>query len=103
MCNGCNCVNCQNNSETQAARNAAIDETLARNPKAFQAKIESTGDRPPGGGDDQRPEEEPAGEDEGEDEPGGRGHDAWSLHARTVHVNRWKIVRRRSRRPTAPL
>uniref|UniRef100_A0A0D3DCS3 CRC domain-containing protein n=2 Tax=Brassica oleracea var. oleracea TaxID=109376 RepID=A0A0D3DCS3_BRAOL len=38
-CNGCNCVNCQNNLENESARQEAITGTLERNPDAFKPKI----------------------------------------------------------------
>jgi len=40
LCSGCNCVNCQNLNEHISVRNKAIEETLSRNPNAFQAKID---------------------------------------------------------------
>ncbi|RWR72461.1 protein tesmin/TSO1-like protein CXC 5 [Cinnamomum micranthum f. kanehirae] len=41
-CDGCNCANCCNNSENDAARKEAIDLTLERNPHAFRPKIASS-------------------------------------------------------------
>lgn len=41
-CDGCNCVNCYNNVENDAARRAAVDATLDRNPNAFRPKIASS-------------------------------------------------------------
>ncbi|CAM0882592.1 unnamed protein product [Alopecurus aequalis] len=41
-CGGCNCVNCFNNVENEAARREAIDATLERNPDAFRPKIGSS-------------------------------------------------------------
>ncbi|KAE8688456.1 Protein tesmin/TSO1-like CXC 5 [Hibiscus syriacus] len=41
-CDGCNCVNCYNNVENEAARRDAIDATLERNPNAFRPKIASS-------------------------------------------------------------
>ncbi|RCV27454.1 hypothetical protein SETIT_5G326500v2 [Setaria italica] len=41
-CDGCNCTNCFNNSENEAARREAIDATLERNPDAFRPKIGSS-------------------------------------------------------------
>ncbi|KAF3564970.1 hypothetical protein DY000_02011305 [Brassica cretica] len=38
-CNGCNCLNCQNNLENETARQEAITGTLDRNPDAFKPKI----------------------------------------------------------------
>lgn len=38
-CEGCNCMNCHNNVENEAARSEAIDATLERNPNAFRPKI----------------------------------------------------------------
>ncbi|KAJ0090226.1 hypothetical protein Patl1_13271 [Pistacia atlantica] len=41
-CDGCNCVNCHNNVENEAARREAVDATLERNPNAFRPKIASS-------------------------------------------------------------
>ncbi|XP_062222148.1 protein tesmin/TSO1-like CXC 6 isoform X2 [Phragmites australis] len=41
-CDGCNCTNCFNNVENDAARREAIDATLERNPDAFRPKIGSS-------------------------------------------------------------
>ncbi|KAG0461379.1 hypothetical protein HPP92_021676 [Vanilla planifolia] len=41
-CNGCNCLNCSNNVENDAARRDAIETTLERNPNAFRPKIASS-------------------------------------------------------------
>ncbi|XP_027358566.1 protein tesmin/TSO1-like CXC 5 isoform X1 [Abrus precatorius] len=38
-CDGCNCVNCFNNVENEAARREAVEATLERNPNAFRPKI----------------------------------------------------------------
>ncbi|KAL7180212.1 hypothetical protein ACSBR1_043433 [Camellia fascicularis] len=38
-CNGCSCINCQNNVENEAAREVAMESTLERNPNAFKPKI----------------------------------------------------------------
>ncbi|CAL5361347.1 unnamed protein product [Camellia sinensis] len=38
-CNGCSCINCQNNVENEAAREIAMESTLERNPNAFKPKI----------------------------------------------------------------
>ncbi|OAY80672.1 Protein tesmin/TSO1-like CXC 5 [Ananas comosus] len=38
-CDGCNCTNCCNNVENEAARRDAVDTTLERNPDAFRPKI----------------------------------------------------------------
>ncbi|PPD67451.1 hypothetical protein GOBAR_DD35669 [Gossypium barbadense] len=45
-CNGCNCLNCQNNVENEAARQEAVGTTLERNPNAFRPKIASSPHRP---------------------------------------------------------
>ncbi|XP_057504283.1 protein tesmin/TSO1-like CXC 6 isoform X2 [Actinidia eriantha] len=37
-CEGCSCINCQNNVENEAARAVAILNTLERNPNAFRMK-----------------------------------------------------------------
>ncbi|XP_078431840.1 protein tesmin/TSO1-like CXC 5 [Wolffia australiana] len=39
---GCNCVNCHNNIENEAARQEAVEATLERNPNAFRPKIASS-------------------------------------------------------------
>ncbi|KAF5187970.1 tesmin/TSO1-like CXC [Thalictrum thalictroides] len=41
-CDGCNCVNCYNNVENEAARQEAVEATLERNPNAFRPKIASS-------------------------------------------------------------
>ncbi|TKY44631.1 tesmin/TSO CXC 5 [Spatholobus suberectus] len=41
-CDGCNCVNCFNNVENEAARREAVESTLERNPNAFRPKIASS-------------------------------------------------------------
>ncbi|MQM04144.1 hypothetical protein Taro_036937 [Colocasia esculenta] len=41
-CDGCNCTNCFNNVENEAARKEAVDATLERNPNAFRPKIASS-------------------------------------------------------------
>ncbi|KAL8153201.1 hypothetical protein V2J09_010961 [Rumex salicifolius] len=41
-CDGCNCVNCNNNVEHEAARREAVEATLERNPNAFRPKIASS-------------------------------------------------------------
>ncbi|XVF89197.1 hypothetical protein PTKIN_Ptkin19aG0110900 [Pterospermum kingtungense] len=41
-CNGCNCINCHNNVENEAARQEAVGATLERNPNAFRPKIASS-------------------------------------------------------------
>ncbi|KAM7459380.1 hypothetical protein LguiA_036374 [Lonicera macranthoides] len=38
-CDGCNCINCHNNAENEAARQEAIEATLERSRKALRAKI----------------------------------------------------------------
>ncbi|OWM89883.1 protein tesmin/TSO1-like CXC 5 [Punica granatum] len=38
-CDGCNCMNCHNNVENEAARREAVENTLERNPNAFRPKI----------------------------------------------------------------
>ncbi|KAG0553744.1 hypothetical protein M758_12G036500 [Ceratodon purpureus] len=38
-CDGCNCVNCCNNSEHEVVRQEAVEATLERNPNAFRPKI----------------------------------------------------------------
>lgn len=42
-CDGCNCVNCYNNADNDAARQEAIGLTLERNPNAFRPKIDRGG------------------------------------------------------------
>lgn len=39
-CDGCNCVNCCNNKESEMVRQAAIEAILERNPNAFRPKIQ---------------------------------------------------------------
>ncbi|XP_010541189.1 PREDICTED: protein tesmin/TSO1-like CXC 5 [Tarenaya hassleriana] len=41
-CDGCNCANCFNNVENEAARREAVEATLERNPNAFRPKIASS-------------------------------------------------------------
>lgn len=41
-CDGCNCNNCCNNVENEAARRDAVEATLERNPNAFRPKIASS-------------------------------------------------------------
>ncbi|MED6111952.1 Protein tesmin/TSO1-like CXC 5 [Stylosanthes scabra] len=41
-CDGCNCVNCYNNVDNEAARREAVGATLERNPNAFRPKIASS-------------------------------------------------------------
>ncbi|XP_010526465.1 PREDICTED: protein tesmin/TSO1-like CXC 5 [Tarenaya hassleriana] len=41
-CDGCNCANCFNNVENEAARREAVEATLERNPTAFRPKIASS-------------------------------------------------------------
>eukprot|EP00249_Psilotum_nudum_P032640 c48442_g1_i1 orf=200-922(+) len=41
-CDGCNCVNCCNNVESEAIRQEAVEATLERNPNAFRPKIASS-------------------------------------------------------------
>ncbi|URE38379.1 Tesmin TSO1-like CXC domain containing protein [Musa troglodytarum] len=41
-CDGCNCSNCCNNVENEAARHEAVEATLERNPNAFRPKIGSS-------------------------------------------------------------
>ncbi|XP_057958202.1 protein tesmin/TSO1-like CXC 5 isoform X2 [Malania oleifera] len=38
-CDACNCINCHNNVENEAARQEAVGATLERNPNAFRPKI----------------------------------------------------------------
>ncbi|KAK3028366.1 hypothetical protein RJ639_039824 [Escallonia herrerae] len=38
-CDGCNCMDCHNNIENEAARKEAVEATLERNPYAFRPKI----------------------------------------------------------------
>ncbi|KAL8498015.1 hypothetical protein ACS0TY_021383 [Phlomoides rotata] len=42
FCDGCNCVNCHNNAENEAARREAVEATLERNPNAFRPKINNS-------------------------------------------------------------
>lgn len=46
-CDGCNCMNCHNNSEKEVERQEAITATLERNPNAFRPKIDSSPHGPP--------------------------------------------------------
>ncbi|KAK3436458.1 hypothetical protein EUGRSUZ_C01266 [Eucalyptus grandis] len=41
-CDKCNCSNCHNNEENEAARREAVEATLERNPNAFRPKIASS-------------------------------------------------------------
>ncbi|KAK1268900.1 Protein tesmin/TSO1-like CXC 5 [Acorus gramineus] len=41
-CEGCNCVNCQNNVDNETVRREAVEATLERNPNAFRPKIASS-------------------------------------------------------------
>ncbi|KAL5079706.1 hypothetical protein RYX36_008127 [Vicia faba] len=41
-CDGCNCANCFNNVDNEAARREAVEATLERNPNAFRPKIASS-------------------------------------------------------------
>nr|GMD93327.1 protein tesmin/TSO1-like CXC 5 isoform X1 [Ipomoea batatas] len=41
-CDGCNCVNCHNNIENEAAKREAVEAILERNPNAFRPKIASS-------------------------------------------------------------
>ncbi|XP_050366416.1 protein tesmin/TSO1-like CXC 6 [Argentina anserina] len=41
-CKGCNCLNCHNNVDHEAARQDAVGAILERNPKAFRPKIASS-------------------------------------------------------------
>ncbi|XP_004291193.1 PREDICTED: protein tesmin/TSO1-like CXC 6 [Fragaria vesca subsp. vesca] len=41
-CKGCNCINCHNNVDHEAARQDAVGAILERNPKAFRPKIASS-------------------------------------------------------------
>ncbi|KAM5565507.1 protein tesmin/TSO1-like CXC 6 [Rosa sericea] len=41
-CKGCNCINCHNNVDNEAARQDAVGAILERNPKAFRPKIASS-------------------------------------------------------------
>ncbi|KAE8735232.1 Protein tesmin/TSO1-like CXC 8 [Hibiscus syriacus] len=45
-CTDCNCINCHNNVENEAARQEAVGATLERNPNAFRPKIASSPHRP---------------------------------------------------------
>lgn len=38
-CDGCNCLNCHNNSAHESTRQAAVESILERNPNAFRPKI----------------------------------------------------------------
>ena len=38
-CDGCNCAGCENDVEHASERQAAIEQTLERNPNAFRPKI----------------------------------------------------------------
>ncbi|KAL8158762.1 hypothetical protein V2J09_000299 [Rumex salicifolius] len=57
FCDGCNCVNCYNNLEHEAARREAVEVTLERNPNAFRPKIASS----PHGGDNREDAKEVLG------------------------------------------
>lgn len=41
-CRNCNCGNCQNNADNEAARQEAVGATLECNPNAFRPKIASS-------------------------------------------------------------
>ncbi|XP_024538053.1 protein tesmin/TSO1-like CXC 6 [Selaginella moellendorffii] len=41
-CDGCNCLNCWNNSENEKVRQEAVELALERNPNAFRPKIGSS-------------------------------------------------------------
>ncbi|CAK8568844.1 unnamed protein product [Lathyrus sativus] len=45
-CDGCNCLNCHNNVDNEAARQEAVGITLERNPNAFRPKIASSPQKP---------------------------------------------------------
>ncbi|XP_024634048.1 protein tesmin/TSO1-like CXC 5 [Medicago truncatula] len=45
-CDGCNCQNCHNNLNNEAARKEAIGMTLEKNPNAFRPKIASSPQKP---------------------------------------------------------
>ncbi|XP_057434686.1 protein tesmin/TSO1-like CXC 5 isoform X2 [Lotus japonicus] len=45
-CDGCNCLNCHNNVDNEAARQEAVGITLERNPNAFKPKIASSPQEP---------------------------------------------------------
>lgn len=45
-CDGCNCVNCHNNVDNEAARQEAVGIILERNPNAFRPKIASSPHEP---------------------------------------------------------
>lgn len=51
-CDGCNCVNCCNNSEHEVVRQEAVEATLERNPNAFRPKIANSPRIPHDGKDD---------------------------------------------------
>ncbi|XWS26323.1 hypothetical protein CRYUN_Cryun26dG0022200 [Craigia yunnanensis] len=51
-CDGCNCINCHNNVENEAARQEAVGATLERNPNVFRPKIASSPHRPQDARDD---------------------------------------------------
>ncbi|XVE71039.1 hypothetical protein DITRI_Ditri10aG0118100 [Diplodiscus trichospermus] len=51
-CNGCNCINCHNDVENEAARQEAVGAILERNPTAFRPKIASSPHRPQDARDD---------------------------------------------------
>ncbi|XP_028802213.1 protein tesmin/TSO1-like CXC 5 [Neltuma alba] len=45
-CDGCNCLNCHNNVDNEAARQEAVGIILVRNPNAFRPKIASSPQEP---------------------------------------------------------
>ncbi|RDX68403.1 Protein tesmin/TSO1-like CXC 5, partial [Mucuna pruriens] len=45
-CDGCNCINCHNNVDNEAARQEAVGITLERNPNAFRPKIAGSPQEP---------------------------------------------------------
>ncbi|KAK4274286.1 hypothetical protein QN277_017532 [Acacia crassicarpa] len=47
-CDGCNCLNCHNNVDNEAAREEAVGIILERNPNAFRPKIASSPQEPQG-------------------------------------------------------
>ncbi|XVE53725.1 hypothetical protein DITRI_Ditri03aG0025500 [Diplodiscus trichospermus] len=53
-CNGCNCLNCHNNVDNEAARQEAVGVILERNPHAFRPKIASSPHKPQDARDDAR-------------------------------------------------
>ncbi|KAL4441453.1 hypothetical protein ABPG77_001957 [Micractinium sp. CCAP 211/92] len=49
-CDGCNCLNCNNNREHESTRQAAVEAILERNPNAFRPKIAGAADSRSSGG-----------------------------------------------------